>query len=345
MARRPTRTDPSRTGLIRRRFISDINKRFAAIRKAVWRLVAVDDAFGLRNKGGLLYLQARPTTNAPDYRFLTDPQKVIAFRQWLQQQTDAGVLQTTGQGRPWLATYVESAYKKGQLRGYRQVYRDLVDTPAGVQMTDDGRLLGVSFQGPAAMARVEGIYTRAWNDMRGIADTMGAQLSRALSLGFAQGQNPLDIARVMVRQIDGLTRQRARTIARTEVIAAHAEGQLDAYEALEIREVTIEAEWLTAGDNQVCPECDSAGTGTYTLDEARGLIPLHPNCRCCWVPKTTRTKPVKPTRRPAPRTTAGPAVPRLGPRRAPRTTAAKKLPEGIEKFLARVLQRGEVPAL
>jgi len=42
---------------------------------------------------------------------------------------------------------------------------------------------------------------------------------------------------------------------------------------------------LTAGDDKVCPRCeDIADSGPYTIDEARGLIPAHPSCRCAFDP-------------------------------------------------------------
>lgn len=42
---------------------------------------------------------------------------------------------------------------------------------------------------------------------------------------------------------------------------------------------------LTAGDDRVCDVCDDiAADGPYSLDEAQGLIPAHPNCRCAFVP-------------------------------------------------------------
>jgi hypothetical protein len=42
---------------------------------------------------------------------------------------------------------------------------------------------------------------------------------------------------------------------------------------------------LTAGDDRVCQNCqDIAEDGPYEIDEARGLIPAHPNCRCAFVP-------------------------------------------------------------
>ena len=44
-------------------------------------------------------------------------------------------------------------------------------------------------------------------------------------------------------------------------------------------------EVLTAGDEFVCQTCqDISDNGPYTLDEADGLIPAHPLCRCAFVP-------------------------------------------------------------
>ena len=50
-------------------------------------------------------------------------------------------------------------------------------------------------------------------------------------------------------------------------------------EALNVVEV------LTAGDDDVCPVCEDISlSGPYTINEARGLIPAHPRCRCAFVP-------------------------------------------------------------
>ena len=41
---------------------------------------------------------------------------------------------------------------------------------------------------------------------------------------------------------------------------------------------------LTAGDDRVCDICDGISeNGPYSINEARGLIPAHPNCRCVFV--------------------------------------------------------------
>jgi SPP1 gp7 family putative phage head morphogenesis protein len=48
--------------------------------------------------------------------------------------------------------------------------------------------------------------------------------------------------------------------------------------------VTVDAEYTTADDNKVCPKCRQLEGNVYTIDEARGIIPVHPNCRCAWNP-------------------------------------------------------------
>ena len=88
------------------------------------------------------------------------------------------------------------------MRSYREAYGDLVDTQAGLQMTDDGKILGLSFVGPEQTKRIEAIYTRAWGDLKGVTDAMGQKLSRQLALGLAHGQNPSTIARAMTKDID-----------------------------------------------------------------------------------------------------------------------------------------------
>jgi hypothetical protein len=50
-----------------------------------------------------------------------------------------------------------------------------------------------------------------------------------------------------------------------------------------------EVEVLTAGDADVCQECeDIADDGPYDLDEAESLIPAHPLCRCAFVPASDK---------------------------------------------------------
>jgi SPP1 gp7 family putative phage head morphogenesis protein len=261
-----------------------MKRRFSAVRKAVMELVDKGDVFGIR--GGTAVLNAAVPKQA--WRFRTDAQKVDEFRKWLQEMTDSNVLSASSDGKPWLSKYIHSAYKRGQVRSYKEAYGELLDDEKISDIARQRRMFGMSFLAPEETKRIEAMYTRSWNDLKGVTDAMGQKLSRTLSLGLSNGQNPRMIARAMVKEIDTLTKTRALVIARTEVIAAHAEGQLDGYEELGIEEVTVQAEWLTAGDDRVCDLCEMMEGEVLTIEEARGLIPRHPNCRCCWVPTTEK---------------------------------------------------------
>lgn len=47
----PLRIDPTRTGLLRRKFAAGLKQRFARLRLAVYKLVVEEDAFGLKERG------------------------------------------------------------------------------------------------------------------------------------------------------------------------------------------------------------------------------------------------------------------------------------------------------
>jgi len=277
---RTTQIDPSRTTTIRRAFAADIVRRFRAVQASIKEVVVVRDVFGLMPAKHIVVHQDLPPRA---FEFKNDPGKIEAFRAWLKEMTDAKILSTDYKGDPWLAKYIESAYKKGKLRGYQQVIRSRRTKEEPVMPS-----IGVVFGAPETVIAVQALFTRAFNELRGVNDAMAQQLSRILSQGFAQGQNPIEIARAMTREIDVLTRQRAVLIARTETIRAHAEAQLDAYKEMSIEQVEVLAEWLTAGDDRVCPLCSAQAGAVYTVDEARGMIPMHPLCRCAWAPVAVR---------------------------------------------------------
>ena len=188
-------------------------------------------------------------------------------------------------GKPWNATYVESAYRKGLTRAYIDVHKEDLAADKMFYAGGKAQFLTDAFAAPEVLSKIELIYTRAFNDMKGITDTMSTQLSRSLANGLVNGNGPVAISREMRKTVTGITKKRALLIARTEVISAHAEGQLDAFERMGVEELGLMAEVGTAGDERVCDECQGvADGGPYTVEAARGMIPLHPRCRCSWEP-------------------------------------------------------------
>ncbi len=294
------RKDPSRTTMLRRTFMADMARRFRAVSKAIQVLVVDEDTFGLE---GPVILQERQI-----WRFRTNARKVKAYRAWLQQQVDAKILTPIGgiSDKPWTATYIESAYKRGGVRAYTDLRAaDLADYP---QFFEGGKaeFLRTAFSSPEALQKIELLYERAFHELEGVTHAMSQQMSRILANGLSQGYGTAKIARELRTNVSKMTKTRANVIARTEIIRSHAEGQLDAYELMGAEEVGIMAEWQTVGDDRTCDLCAPMEGVVLTIDQARNLIPRHPSCRCAYVPAlrgarergqiwgaTERTKAVK----------------------------------------------------
>ena len=84
-----------------------------------------------------------------------------------------------------------------------------------------------------------------------------------------------------------LLRERSEMISRTEVNRSVNEGYLDSLEGTRYEEVEISS----AAD--ACPECLDLAGQKFTRAEARGRLPVHPDCRCHWIvviPKRKKPK-------------------------------------------------------
>lgn len=179
--------------------------------------------------------------------------------------------------------FVESSYKKAVNDSYVATRLQALQQNLPFFGGTKSEFLQTSFSSRTALAQIQMLATRSLEDLRGISQTMAASMNRTLADGFARGLGPREIARTINAET-GIGRQRATRIARTEIVRAYAEGQLDTFETLGVEEVGLVAEWLTAGDDRVCPQCESFEGAIFPIPEARGLIPLHTSCRCAWTP-------------------------------------------------------------
>lgn len=279
--------DPTKTTTIRRQFMAETASRFRWLWLQIQKLVIDDDAFGLTVN---VVNQERQA-----WRFQTDEAKIRSFRQWFTRQVNAGVLIVDTLGKPWTAKYVSHAYRRGlanawdRVRGRRRRRRgpSLVEIPPdrlGAIARSREEFLRLAFSQFERTGKAQLLYTRTYEELQGITEDMASRMSRVLADGMIRGDGPRPIARRLRNEINTLTRTRALTLARTETIYAHAEGTLDAFEELGIDDIVVEAEWLTVGDNRVCARCAALEGVVLTVQEARGLLPRHPNCRCTWTP-------------------------------------------------------------
>lgn len=287
----PLKGDPTRTMTLQNRFVADMTRRFRRVSKNITELVVKDDAFGLGSTDGVFKTNEQEVTENQQvpfqaWRFQTNAQKVRSYRRWLKKQVDAHILTPVGgiSGKPWTAPYIESAYKKGAIRAYTDLRaEDLANQPT---IFTGGReeFIRTAFSAPEVTQKIELLFTRAFTELEGVTAAMDQQMSRILAEGLSQGHGAAKIARNLRENVTKMTRTRANVLARTEIVRAHSEGQLDAFERLGETEVGVMAEWITAGDERVCPECSALEGVVMTIKEARGLIPRHPNCRCAWIP-------------------------------------------------------------
>ena len=166
--------------------------------------------------------------------------------------------------------------KQGYTKGASRTLARMARLFKGIPSAD---LVESVIASPFHRTRLQSLYTRNFNELRGINDAMGQAVSRELTDGLAAGIGPLPLARRLAGRVDGIGIARARTMARTEIIRANAEGQLATFEQFGALEVNLEAEFQTVGDDDVCPQClDLEADNPYTIEEARGIIPVHPNC-------------------------------------------------------------------
>lgn len=320
----PLKLDPTRTATLRRQFSQELSKRFDKIALAILDLIWKQDAFGLdpaRRMIGMIaesnrVLNANPEScnqfTGPDesqddtdedakelfgplttfdatlntrWAGIEGAEKVKAFENWLKNLFATEVIGKTEE--ELFARYIKEGFEKGASRAFDDAKPKAVAAQSSGNLDfyegNKDQFLKSSFAQPVAVDKVKLLAGRSFTDLKNVTSDMSTKMVRVLTDGFVQGKGPKQIASDLVKVV-GLSKTRALLIARTEVVRSHAEGQLLALENLGVEEVGVAVEWSTTGDGKVCSLCKPLQGVILKLDEAKGLIPRHPNCRCAWVP-------------------------------------------------------------
>jgi SPP1 gp7 family putative phage head morphogenesis protein len=326
--------DPSRTAGISRSYIADLKRRWQRIEKLIWETVVVNDALQLDR----LQQPTAAATAGTAFEFSTNPRGTqAAFQEWLNNAIDDEVLEVvrgpTGQilrSSDWQNTYVRAAYGRGV------EFADAAAERAGIPVADVP--LSEVFRAPVHTRTLQNLYARNFSELQGISSTASQRIARALTEGVATGQSPRTIALEMRRQVSTIGRTRSNTMARTEVINAHAEATLNRYSDAGLKGVVGQAEFLTAGDDRVCTLCQDLEAQVFTLEAARGVIPVHANCRCVWLPVLDGAPPPVPATPPPPSVAPQKPKPIATPQPTPPPTtnpiSQPDLPDGQAPFSA-----------
>ena len=196
-------------------------------------------------------------------------------RLWFEQMVEV-VDQYTLTGSIMDAEAEANAWSEAFLPLYTQVYEDAFSVTS-----EGGRMTPAHRQAPGLLSpwALEWLATRSLTTAQLVGQTTVTELRKALVEGFEAGESiPQLSARIMKYYKAGFEK-RAPMVARTEVSAASNEGAIGGWEYNGVEKV----EFLAAPD-VTCDECEPRDGQVYAIDEARGNIPVHPNCRCTWVP-------------------------------------------------------------
>lgn len=265
--------DPTRTTVLRNAFVRDLGRRFNAVIRLIFEYY--DNPLNV------------------NYEWLRSGEKVQEFNRWLDIQVQNNILeirqfQQIGSSieQSWMNLYITDSYQRGVQRARYELNK------AGYNVGE------YSINQPFHIERIGLLYSRVFEEMRGLTEQMKTQLSRVLAQGMADGDNPRVIARKLRKAIDGKgdlaitdtlgrfipAKRRAEIIARTEIIRAHHQATVQEYKNWGVAGVKVKAEWKTAEDGRVCERCKEREGKEYTLKEIENLIPLHPQCRCIALP-------------------------------------------------------------
>lgn len=268
-------TDPTHTTTLRERYGQRLRGQLGHLNAAIREGIVSDDVFLLQNQS-----PEKPEEQEP-YDFPTFQGQIQAFMQWLSEQLEKGFLSVV---TPEENFFIREAYEKGSNDGDSKV---AVDGPEPSMDLDPHE------------SALQKLRKRNYRLLRNVTGDMAREIRDSLTEGLVAGDHSSEIAREITDRMDKVGKHRATLISRTEVINAYSEGSLTQFEQLDIEGVTIEAEILTAHDDDVCELCESIeDMGVFSLSEIRNATieingqvvnpkpPVHPQCRCTLLPVT-----------------------------------------------------------
>jgi len=232
---------------LRERFSAKVRGRFNALKRSGVKRVK-DDSLTESDKTGALF--------------------VAYFFPWFDRESKEIVIGDNG----WYKSFVNQAALAGIAR--TDLYIKAIGNENGAALTTPR---------PEDIRDIESYYERFAEGLGVILAALTIEARTALLKAIQEQQ---DVAAALADRIDKIGRTRGEVLARTETISIFNDAALTRMEMLGILYVTaqLEYEFVTAGDERVCPICAALDGKIYAIAQARGVIPLHPRCRCSWVP-------------------------------------------------------------
>jgi len=270
--------DPTKTSTIRQKYIAALNKRWRAVKKLNRQALAKTPL--IQNNDPMLVIEG------------FDPETITRnYMAWMERVEDVKVLEVVRDGSgaiidrtAWQDVFVRNAYLRG-VRQANMAIRGLGQQSLPLTVTG---ILNDPVHSDALSRLYNVNYDALQTVINATNDDMAILLRQTLTQGYADQLTIRQLSKAIQEVIEGrinaVAMHRSRMIARTEIIAAHADATLNTFQNRGILTVRGNAEILTAGDNRVCSLCEGLQGAVFSIARARGVIPLHSQCRCTWIP-------------------------------------------------------------
>jgi SPP1 gp7 family putative phage head morphogenesis protein len=285
----PLRIDPTRLHGVRQKALLGLHGRYQRILKQIQQKI-IDEHFLEVGVGetpiisdGNLNLDFDNSEDQLNY----DVNKVDEFESWLNG------LAVELSDEVFVTEYVERAYKQGRKRAYTDSRKSKLKPQPNVVITNaaDFQEGGKEsfMQGgetsPTSKKTKQSLISQAMAQLKGLAGQMVQVVKQIILMGIRKFWTPKQIAKAIRDEIDKYER-RSEVAIKDDITRAHGESQLDAY--AELGHLVVMAIIETAQDDRVCAKCRVLEGREVPIEQARGLLPVHCNCRCAWKPLPPR---------------------------------------------------------
>lgn len=122
--------------------------------------------------------------------------------------------------------------------------------------------------------------------LKNIVDEVGTVVQEEVTQALQGDKTLFEAQQAIEDKGRNVTRNRAETISRSEMIKASGRGTQKTLEEIGVNKVV----WIATIDNRVCPTCRDLHLSEWGVRQSPTPVEdTHPNCRCTIVAKTTES--------------------------------------------------------
>lgn len=229
-----------------------------------------------------------PLVHNQRWKYKSQDEAADAFEKWLSERV-ASSLTSPVEAARW-RRYVKRGFETGANRALNDVKRGkgrgakalrYIDSTRGAGYAEGQRetFLRTTLGRATAAEKLRALESQALSEVKGLSAEIVTRARRVVVDSLIRNLSPRELGERLSGVLK-VSQGRARTIANTELVRAHAEGQLTAMEELGVEKVGVAVEWSSL--KTACKLCSTLNGVVLTVKEARGMLPRHPNCRCAW---------------------------------------------------------------